>query len=421
MSNSQVSWVSTKLGSVIQLTTGKLDANAASQDGSYPFFTCGRETLRIDKYAFDQEAILLAGNGDFGVKHYVGKFNAYQRTYVIHPLLVDGRFLFSLISFKVPEITKNERGSTIGYIRKGDIEETEVQIPPLPEQRRIVSKIDSLSGKSKRARDHLNHVTRLVEKYKQAVLAMAFGMRWSEFRFEHTLPTKTLGEIADIQTGITLGKKRSPDERLVELPYLRVANVQRGWLNLSEVKSIMVTQHEAARLALLSGDILMNEGGDRDKLGRGWVWSGEIDHCIHQNHVFRVRLKDSRFPPSFISYFANEFGRFHFFAEGKQTTNLASISKTKLSDLIVPVPDPETALGIVRRIETAFAWIDRLASEATSARKLIDHLDQAILSKAFRGELVPQDPNDEPASVLLERIKAERTVAKPAKGRRRSP
>jgi type I restriction enzyme, S subunit len=102
-----------------------------------------------------------------------------------------------------------------------------------------------------------------------------------------------------------------------------------------------------------------------------------------------------------------------------QTTNLASISKTRISSLPLRLPSANEELEMLRRIETAFAWIDRLASEVISARRLIDHLDQSVLAKAFRGELVPQDPNDEPASILLKRIKAERGTA-PEKKRKRA-
>ena len=224
-----------------------------------------------------------------------------------------------------------------------------------------------------------------------------------------------LGEVAEIQSGIALGKKRAPKTQLIRRPYLRVANVQRGWLDLDEIKEIEVTEQEAGRLYLRDGDILMNEGGDRDKLGRGWIWEGQIENCVHQNHVFRVRLFDRTFPPKFVSLYANEFGQSHFFDVGKQTTNLASISKTRLSSLELRLPPADEAVEIVRRIEGAFAWIERLAAEAMSARKLIDHLDQAVLAKAFRGELVPQVPADEPASVLLGRIRVGRQDTRPAR------
>ncbi|MGY4749325.1 restriction endonuclease subunit S [Pannonibacter sp. Q-1] len=307
-------------------------------------------------------------------------------------------------------------------LNRAGIIATTLPLPPLAEQKRIVAKLEALNAKSARARTELTRIETLVSRYKQAVLSKAFSGALTSTQFaqpdgnrsaSHPAHWKQmqLGEIADIKSGITLGKKRRPDEPLLELPYLRVANVQRGWLDLREIKTIKVTAKEANALLLREGDVLMNEGGDRDKLGRGWVWDGQIHDCIHQNHVFRVRLASGAVPPRFLSYYANEFGQKHFFDEGKQTTNLASISKSKLSAMNVPVPPFEEATEIVRRIESAFAKIDRLAAEAKRALALVGRLDEAVLAKAFRGELVPQDENDEPATTLLARIRASRDAA----------
>jgi type I restriction enzyme S subunit len=89
---------------------------------------------------------------------------------------------------------------------------------------------------------------------------------------------------------------------------------------------------------LVSGDILFTEGGDRDKLGRGWIWHGEVSECIHQNHVFRARLYSALIEPKFVSWWGNSFGQTHFLREGKQTTNLASINLSKLSEFPIPIP-----------------------------------------------------------------------------------
>ena len=164
---------------------------------------------------------------------------------------------------------------------------------------------------------------------------------------------------------------------------------------------------------------MMNEGGDRDKLGRGWVWDAQISECIHQNHVFRIRLNGGILPSKFVSHYANERGQQYFFDEGTQTTNLASISKRKVGALPVPVPPFDEAVEIVRRIETAFSWLDRVSADHASASKLLPKLDAAILAKAFRGELIPQNSHDEPASVLLERAKAE-PAGQPRRGRGRT-
>ncbi|NVD37649.1 restriction endonuclease subunit S [Ensifer sp. HO-A22] len=314
------------------------------------------------------------------------------------------------------------------------LKSTSFPLAPLEEQKRIVAKLDALNAKSARARTELARIATLVSRYKQAMLGKAFSGELTAGQISqlNTLSTPSftvtrhpshwrlmqLGDIADIKSGITLGKKRKPEDQLLELPYLRVANVQRGWLDLAEIKTIQVTAKEAEALFLRDGDVLMNEGGDRDKLGRGWVWDSQIADCIHQNHVFRVRLAPKTVPPRFLSYYTNEFGQKHFFDEGKQTTNLASISKSKLSAMEVPIPPFEEAVEIVRRIESAFARIDRLASEAKRALELVGKLDDAILAKAFRGELEPQDENDEPAEKLLERIHAERAaIPKTKRGR----
>ncbi len=110
---------------------------------------------------------------------------------------------------------------------------------------------------------------------------------------------------------------------------------------MSEIKEIVATEDEIRELTLKPGDILFNEGGDRDKLGRGWVWNGELPECIHQNHVFRARAFVCDLNSKFLSWYANTAGQKFFFDEGKHTTNLASISMTKLKRLPVPLPPLE--------------------------------------------------------------------------------
>lgn len=325
-------------------------------------------------------------------------------------------------------------GSAIRRLTLTTIGKQVVNVPPLAEQKRIVAKLDALTAKSTRARTELARIETLVARYKQALLGKAFSGELTSVKVNRSdtspggavdLPSHWrrvhVGAIADIKSGITLGKKRKPNETLLHRPYLRVANVQRGWLDLHEIKTIEVTAREAEALYLREGDVLMNEGGDRDKLGRGWVWEDQIPNCIHQNHVFRLRLARGTVPPRFLSYYANEFGQKHFFDEGKQTTNLASISKSKLSAMMVPIPPFDEAEDIVRRIESAFAKIDRLAAEAKRALDLLGKLDEAILAEAFRGELVPQDESDEPAEQLLARIRAERAAAPKTRRGRRTP
>jgi type I restriction enzyme, S subunit len=168
----------------------------------------------------------------------------------------------------------------------------------------------------------------------------------------------TLGAIAEVVGGVTKDSKRQNQLGLVEVPYLRVANVQRGWLDLDNVAAIRVPPAKAEALRLQPGDVLFNEGGDRDKLGRGWVWDGQIPDCIHQNHVFRARLHSSDFLPKFLSYYGNSVGSRWFESAGRQTTNLASISLTALRKLPIPMPPAEEQRKIVEVLEDHLSRLD---------------------------------------------------------------
>lgn len=227
-----------------------------------------------------------------------------------------------------------------------------------------------------------------------------------------------LAAIAQINSGIAVSKSRVINEP-IDVPYLRVANVQRGKINLDEVKTISIEKHDLQRFELCYGDILFNEGGDRDKLGRGWIWESQIVPCITQNHVFRATTFIKNISHSkYISFWGNTFGQNYFERTGKQTTNLASINKTVLSLFPIPMCSIAEQEEIDRVLEAQLSTLDKLDLEINLSLTKADVLRQSILKQAFSGQLVPQDPNDEPASVLLERIAKEKaTSAKKGKPR----
>lgn len=218
----------------------------------------------------------------------------------------------------------------------------------------------------------------------------------------------SLDMLGDITSGVAKGTKRSSEIALREVPYLRVANVQRGYLDLTELKTILASERDIAALSLQNGDILFNEGGDRDKLGRGWVWRNEIAECIHQNHVFRMRPFLSEQQSELISHHGNIFGKQWFQNAGKQTTNLASINMTVLRTFPIPVASAEEQVEILSQIRTQLETILQQERAIELSLKQSSAQRQNILRAAFSGQLVPKDPNDEPANVLLENIREKR-------------
>ena len=218
-----------------------------------------------------------------------------------------------------------------------------------------------------------------------------------------------LSEIALVGSGMSLSKSRKLTNP-TQIPYLRVANVQRGELDLSRVKTMEIEHSQLPRLALRRWDVLFNEGGYTVTSSvRGCVWEAQIEPCITQNHVFRASPFSESHPctPSGFRTGVTPFGQLYFEAQGKQTTNLASINKTVLSNFPIPLPPIAEQEEIIRRLESQMAIVDHLERDVASSLGQLSAIRQSILKKAFSGQLVAQDPDDEPASVLLDRIKAE--------------
>lgn len=201
-----------------------------------------------------------------------------------------------------------------------------------------------------------------------------------------------LGDVADVVGGVTKDAKKQSDPSFVEVPYLRVANVQRGHLNLDTVTHIRVDPSKASALRLEEGDVLLNEGGDRDKLARGWVWEGQIPECIHQNHVFRARLHESRLDPYFLSWTTNTFGGRWAERNGKQSVNLASISLSMIRKMPVIVPAEGEAGRIAASLRDQVASYDRLAYGLAELRERGDVLRRSLLAAAFSGQLTSKEP-----------------------------
>ncbi|MFF1299033.1 restriction endonuclease subunit S [Streptomyces sp. NPDC058296] len=328
-------------------------------------------------------------------------------------------------------------GSTIKHLPQQRLREVPVPLPPLAEQQRIVEVLEEqlsrLDAAEASVRGALKRINRLLDKATDftadvalksdepaaSVLAAANSIDGNLPRIPSDWEWMRLGDVAEVVGGVTKDQKKQADPDFPEVPYLRVANVQRGHLELAHVTTIRVPQKKADQLRLQPGDVLMNEGGDRDKLGRGWVWKGQIANAIHQNHVFRARIYGDLLKPELLSWYANGAAKW-FEVNGKQSTNLASISLTKIKNLPVPVPPQVEQANIVERIEERLVQLRHARGASEAVMKRGKALRNALLRKAFEGGLVPQDPNDAPASDLLVGVAAERAAQPKAKRTRKT-
>jgi len=217
-----------------------------------------------------------------------------------------------------------------------------IPVPPPDEQAligRILNAVDLTLERACAAGDRakeLDHA--LLHEFLEQGLNPSSGVRR---KYPPHWTVKRVDQVAEVGTGVTLGKDVS-GHKSVELPYLRVANVQDGHLALSTIKTVRVRVDEVESYSLISGDVLMTEGGDLDKLGRGTMWRGEIENCLHQNHIFRIRANRAMLEPEFFSLVVeSDIAKRYFNRVAKRTTNLASTNKTQVRAFQFPVPGDE--------------------------------------------------------------------------------
>jgi type I restriction enzyme S subunit len=372
-----------------------------------------------------KDTICLSRTASVGYVVKMGRAMATSQDFVTWSCgdTLDPDFLMQALLAEGEGIRRFGEGSTHTTIYFPEVKALHVALPPLPEQRRIVAKIDSLTGKSRRASDQLNHIPRLVEKYKQSVLAAAFRGDLTRVRRAAHLRTPwsstTVGHLVrDIVAGKNLRcEERPPTSH--ELGVVKISAVTWGAFDPAASKTLPSNfiPPENGRIRL--GDLLITRANTLELVGAAVIVDQAPGNLFLSDKVLRLEMDDA--DKRWLMWFLRSpMGRagIEAGATGNQLS-MRNLSQSALRAIGVPWPDAEEREEIVRRIETAFAWIDRLAAEGTSARQLIDRLEQSVLAKAFRGELVPQDPDDEPASVLLERIRLERgAVPKVKRGRR---
>lgn len=308
------------------------------------------------------------------------------------------------IAYRAPhcqrQVAARAVGTTMLNMNTSLLSDLVIPCPNVLEQRRAVSILEQFDG----AIAHTEDTIEKLHAARRGVLHVLLPLEPFSFLASPTCPRgwalASLSSLGAVSSGVTLGRKIAPGPGTIALPYLRVANVQDGFLDLTEVKTTRVYAAELPRFALAPGDVLMNEGGDWDKLGRGTVWRGEIPACLHQNHVFRVRLDTQRILPDYLAALsASDYGRRYFALCSKQTTNLASINSTQLNAFPIPVPSLAEQQRIVAILDAHDA---RIRAEQAERDKLVA-LKRGLLDDLLTGRVrVPLSETATPRRPLLE-------------------
>lgn len=284
----------------------------------------------------------------------------------------DSKYLGWFLKSKFKELKNSCTGATIPHINKLSLQLLQVPKVDLMTQQEIAQLLEQADL----ARQKRKAANALTDRFLQSSFLSMFGDLITN---DKNWQSETLEKVALVNSGVTKGRNLNGAAQIT-VPYMRVANVQDGKLDLTEIKTIEIKEYELSKFLLKSGDILLTEGGDPDKLGRGAVWYNQIPNCIHQNHIFRVRANKEILSPEFLSFqFGSQYGKQYFLKAAKQTTGIASINSTQLKAFPVLIPPIE----LQQKFASMVADTAKLREKQKRNEIELENLFQALLQKYF--------------------------------------
>jgi type I restriction enzyme S subunit len=274
-------------------------------------------------------------------------------------------------------------GTNYPAVNERDVRKITIPAPAIEEQIAIARVLDAVDDAIERARDARTKAKSLDHSLLHVLLDFGIAANGSRSKPVHW-QTKRVDEVAEVGSGVTLGKDIT-GFKYVELPYLRVANVQDGHLDLNTIKTVKVRCGEVERYRLEPGDVLMTEGGDLDKLGRGTLWEGQIKDCLHQNHIFRIRADRTQLDPRYFAFVVeSDIAKRYFTRVAKRTTNLASTNKTQVRAFRFPLPPMNEQGQIADAMSASKATIRAIESKIAALTQLKKSLMHDLLTGTVR-------------------------------------
>lgn len=322
-----------KVGEITKIKTGKLDANASSADGKYPFFTCSKDPLRINSYSYDCECVLVAGNGDLNVKYYNGKFDAYQRTYIIEDNsngLLYMPYLYHFLEGYIGELRKQSIGGVIKYIKLGNLTDVLVELPSIEEQKYIVNLMNislELIELRKKTIDKLDSLVkaRFIEMFGRPFIN---NMNWES------------RQIKNVVNEVKYGTSK-PSVENGEYKYLRMNNLTYdGRFDLTDLKFISLDNDELEKCVVRKGDVLFNRTNSLDLIGKTADFDFDEDMVI-AGYIIRIRLKETIVPKFFSMYMNTDEVKLHLRTIAKGAVNQANINAQELQGIPIYIPPIE--------------------------------------------------------------------------------
>jgi type I restriction enzyme S subunit len=435
-------WISGKAGDLFKIRNGyafkskdfvdngiplvkQTNLNGKTVDFSKCNFLPNSYLEEFDRFALYKNDVLIGMSGSIGkLCIYDKDFPALQnqRTGKIELISnenTDWKFIWHYLNTIEKQLKDQSKGLAVANVSAKDIENLSLNIPPLNEQKRIAKKLDELLGMVERIKTRLDHIPAVIKRFRQSILAAATsGKLTEEWRRENGVSDEweklTVGDVADVGTGKTPLKSNTAYYSNGNIPWLTSSVTGNDFVRETDSYITQLAIDECKLKIYAPGTLLVAMYGEGKT--RGQVTELTFPAAINQACA-AITVDESKIEKAYFKLKLQEnYAEIRMLAEGGNQPNL-NLSKVK--SIAVLVPSLEEQKEIVSRVESLFAIADTMEENLEAARKRVDRLSQSILAKAFRGELVPQDPNDEPAEKLLERIKAEQEASKPRKRSRK--